>query len=98
MDFSDLFEFAEEISGVSWNNANDLFFDEGRIPYKGHRDFYQGEIQSDLEHEGESLSPLTSVDNSAGRGYFRNNSTLYYQIIYQFMLKHEVKEMRVFGD
>lgn len=98
VDFSDLFHFAEEISGVSWNNANDLFFDEGMVPYKGSRDFYRGEIKADLEADGSGLVPPTEVDNEQGRGWFRNASTLAYQIIYQYMLKHKVKEMRVFGD
>lgn len=95
--FSELFEFAEEISGVSWNNSNDLFFDEGMIPYKGYRDFYREEVKGSLEDDNQELVPPTKVDNSNGRNWFGNNSTLAYQIIYQFMLKHEVEEIRIFG-
>lgn len=91
-DFAEIFKFAEEISGVSWNNANDLFFD------KGYADFYREEIKHDLEYEKKELIPPTKVDNSNGRSWFRANSTIAYQIIYQFMLKHEVEEMRIFGD
>ena len=96
--FSDIFDFAEEISGVSWNNANDLFFDDGMIPYKGNRDFYREEVKGSLEDDKEELIPPTKIDNSNDREWFRANSTLAYQIIYQFMLKHKVEEMRVFGD
>ena len=97
VNFSEFFEFAKEISGVSWNNSNDLFFDEGIIPYKGHADFYREEAKESLEDDSQELVPPTKVDNSKGRDWFRNNATLAYQIIYQFMLKHEVEEMRVFG-
>jgi hypothetical protein len=97
-DFSKLFRFAEEISGVSWNNANDLFFDEGMIPYKGYADFLLEEVRYSLEEDGQELVPPPNTDNSSGGGWFRANSALAYQIIYQFMLKHEVDEMRVFGD
>jgi len=96
--FSDIFDSAKEISGVSWNNANSLFFGEGLIPYKGCRDFYLEEIKSYLEEDNKELIPPSDVDNSHCRDWFENNSTLAYQIIYQFMLKHEVEEMRVFGD
>lgn len=96
-DFSELFRFAEEISGVSWNNANDLFFAEGMIPYESYADFLLEEVKYSLEEDGQELVPPPNIDNGSGIRWFRDNSTLAYQIIYQFMLKHGVDEMRVFG-
>jgi len=35
-DFCDLFHHAEKHFGISWNEANALFFRSEYIPYKGH--------------------------------------------------------------
>lgn len=92
--FDDIFDHAKSF-GVEWNPANDLFFSDSILNYKGYNDFDIAELNGELEDfktfeecgvlkEGDY--PLTPQWNKAK------------WIIRDFMQKKRVKQLLVLND
>jgi hypothetical protein len=50
--FSEIFRFAEEKFGLSWNLCNSLFFDTEMIKYRGNTNFYKFDMLGEDEVPG----------------------------------------------
>lgn len=84
VDFPDIFHYAKEKFGVSWNEANDIFFRQEVLRYKGSNDLELWEMD---EHDlPEEYDP---TDTKPGRAWF---------ILRQFMLDNKLKKLLVIND
>ena len=86
INFSELFRFAKEYSGIDWNSANNLFFDArgGVLRYKHFNDFEICEVKN------------ITIENSC---WCETEQTIQCKsIIYEFMKKNKVDSIRIFND
>lgn len=64
VDFSEIFEFAEEKFNVGWNRANDMFFNHS-LNYKSHNEYSLDECL-DFIDEDKTFDELSEED----KGYY----------------------------
>jgi len=96
VDFSEIFYFADEKFGISWNHANDVFFNNS-LDYKSHNEFNLNEPLERLE-DGEKIANMTESEKAEwiknefpklsddDKGYF---------IINEFMIANNVDNIWV---
>lgn len=77
--FSEIFYYAEEKFNISWNESNDLFFNQS-LTYKSYNEFEKG-----CEEYYDTSIPFEQLSDR-DKGYF---------IINQFMKENNIKNLLV---
>lgn len=87
VDFSEIFWYAEEEFKISWNDANDIFFREEVLTYKGYDELdpdYLSEHFYDLSDKEIAALSIADCTSKTSKGKL---------ILIRFMEKHNLKEM-----
>lgn len=84
--FADIFRYAEKF-GVTWNQANNIFFTSEILTYKGYNEIYKDWF---IEHISDpNINSFEECQNDDDEALW---------IIRSFMQEHKLKEMLVLND
>lgn len=94
INFSEIFNYADKKFGVSWNQANDLFFREECLRYQGY-DELELEIVSEHLEPGKEFSDYSDEDIKAMEN---SDSPKAWLILGKFMIENKIDELLVLND